>query len=75
MTAFALAVIDTQIADCRASGDTGNVENLIEARAAFFDLVEAAGRMTGKLQGDALLVDLDSVADLVAALIRIGVAA
>ncbi|WP_426805353.1 hypothetical protein [Stenotrophomonas sp. SrG] len=41
MTAFALAVIDAQIADCRASGDTGNVENLVEARAAIAGLVEA----------------------------------
>jgi hypothetical protein len=41
MNAFALAVIDAQIADCRASGDTGNVESLIEARDTFAELIEA----------------------------------
>jgi hypothetical protein len=71
MTAFALAVIDAQIADSRASGDTGNVENLIEARAAFAELFEASGRITGTVQGEALLVDFGSLADLVTALIRV----
>lgn len=41
MTAFALAVIDAQIADCRATGHTGNVENLLAARAELAELVEA----------------------------------
>lgn len=29
-----LAVLDSQIAELRASGDTGDVENLVEVRAA-----------------------------------------
>ncbi|MDR6094929.1 hypothetical protein [Stenotrophomonas sp. SORGH_AS_0321] len=37
----AMAVIDSQIDELRASGETGNVENLIEARAAFAELIEA----------------------------------
>ncbi|RLK56267.1 hypothetical protein BCL79_0651 [Stenotrophomonas rhizophila] len=41
MSAFALAAIDTQIEDCRATGHTGNVENLMKARAAVAELIEA----------------------------------
>ncbi len=37
----ALAVLDSQIAELRASGDTGNVENLVWARDAFAELAEA----------------------------------
>ena len=37
-----LAVIDVEIADRRREGDTGNVENLIEARAAVAELIESA---------------------------------
>jgi hypothetical protein len=36
-----IAVLDSQIAELRASGDTGNVENLVEARYAFSELVKA----------------------------------
>lgn len=39
--------------------------------AGVAELIRAAGSMTGTLQGDHLLVDLDSLADLVGALIRI----
>jgi len=34
-----IAVLDSQIAELRASGDTGNVENLIEARETLSELV------------------------------------
>ncbi len=35
----ALAVLDSQIAELRASGDTGNVENLVAARDYFSELI------------------------------------
>lgn len=41
MNALAVAVIDTEIADCRATGHTGNVENLLDARAAVAELIAA----------------------------------
>lgn len=40
-----IAVLDSQIAELRASGDTGNVENLVEARDAFARLRMAADRI------------------------------
>jgi hypothetical protein len=36
-----LAVIDAVVADMRASGDTGHVENLLLARADIAELIEA----------------------------------
>ncbi|QNH21216.1 hypothetical protein HEP73_02128 [Xanthomonas sp. GW] len=36
-----IAVLDSQIAELRASGDTGNVENLLEAREAFAEAIKA----------------------------------
>jgi hypothetical protein len=36
-----IAVLDSQIAELRASGDTGNVENLLDARDAFAAAIEA----------------------------------
>ena len=35
-----IAVLDAVIADMRASGDTGHVENLLQARADFVELAE-----------------------------------
>ena len=35
-----LSVLDAVIADLRASGDTGHVENLLQARSAIVDLVK-----------------------------------
>ena len=43
-----LAVLDAVIADMRASGDTGHVENLLQARADFAELIEAASRLERK---------------------------
>lgn len=37
-----LAVLDAVIADMRASGDTGHVENLLQARADFVELINTA---------------------------------
>jgi len=42
-----IQVLDSQIAELRASGDTGNVENLLEVREAFAALIEAAARANG----------------------------
>jgi len=36
-----IAVLDAVIADMRASGDTGHVENLLQARADFAELISA----------------------------------
>ncbi|WP_333676792.1 hypothetical protein [Dyella sp.] len=36
-----LAVLDAVIADLRASGDTGHVENLLQARADFAELIHS----------------------------------
>ncbi len=41
MNALAVAVIDAEIADCLTTGNTGNVENLLEARAAVAELIAA----------------------------------
>lgn len=38
----AIEVLDAVIADMRASGDTGHVENLLQARASFVELIDAA---------------------------------
>lgn len=35
-----LAVLDAVIADMRASGDTGHVENLLQARADFAEVMD-----------------------------------
>ena len=37
-----LAILDAVIADMRASGDTGHVENLLQARADFAALITVA---------------------------------
>lgn len=44
-----LAVLDAVIADMRASGDTGHVENLLQARADFAELVGACGEYFGPM--------------------------
>ena len=43
-----LAVLDAVIAYMGASGDTGHVENLLQARADFAELIEAASRLERK---------------------------
>lgn len=45
----ALAVLDSQIAEMRASGDTGNVENLLEARDAFSALLREAAKIESSI--------------------------
>ncbi|CBA14727.1 hypothetical protein [Xanthomonas albilineans] len=40
-----VAVLDSQIAEFHASGDTGNVENLVWARDAFATLIAEARKI------------------------------
>lgn len=47
----ALSVIDSQISELRASGETGNVENLLEAHAAFAELIEQCDALTVTAHG------------------------
>lgn len=59
-----LTVLDAVIADMRASGDTGHVENLLQARADFVELANAAQGASGwvdqvSLAGCAALNRLD----------------
>lgn len=49
----------------------GEYERERDAIEAVAELIEAAGRITGTVQGEALLVDFDHLADLVTALIRV----
>jgi len=74
-----IAVLDAVIADMRASGDTGHVENLLQARADFYELaetqretlrmLEAAYRQLGMWTGDNKRINRAK-----AALVRTGIA-
>lgn len=40
-----ISVLDAVITDMRATGDTGHVENLLQARAAFANAIETLRRI------------------------------
>jgi len=57
-----IAVLDSQIAELRASGDTGNVENLLEARDAFVALRREAREIECSIQALGMTCDKFSAA-------------
>ena len=61
-----LAVLDSHIAELRANGDTGNVENLLEASVAVAELI----RESGKIESDVHTLGM-TCPDFSAALARV----
>lgn len=57
--------------DRKADFERHLLQQLSAARAAFAELIEAAGGITGTTHEDGLVVDFDSLADLVTALIGV----
>lgn len=66
-----LAVMQAAINDFLVPTGRTYVEDLIQARAAVAELIEAAGGITGTVSDDGLVVSFDSLADLVTALILV----